>query len=52
MIFIGDEKKDVTVALNFECLSVYIDRYKNGKNYGQNKTVSNLNEFFDYINEL
>lgn len=52
MIFIGDEKKDVTVALNFGCLSVYIDRYKNGKDYGQNKTVSNLNEFFDYINEL
>ena len=52
MIFIGDEKKDVTVALNFGCLSVYIDRCKNGKDYGQNKTVSNLNEFFDYINEL
>lgn len=52
MVFIGDEKKDVTVALNFGCLSVYIDRYKNGNNFGQNKTVSNLNEFFDYISGL
>ena len=52
MIFIGDEKKDVTVALKFGCKSVYIDRYNNSNDFGQDKTVTDLNEFFDYIVEL
>lgn len=44
MIFIGDEEKDIATAKRFGCRSVLLDRRKLNINYGQNFTISNLNE--------
>ena len=52
IIFIGDERKDVQVAQDFGCISVYIDRYNNNRNFGQKYTVKNLNEFYDILMKL
>lgn len=52
MIFIGDEPKDVKVANDFGCISVFIDRYDSRSDYGQKYTVKNLDEFFDFLKEI
>ena len=52
MIFIGDERKDVLVANDFGCTSVYIDRYNNNRDFGQKFTVKNLNGFYDIVTKL
>ena len=44
MIYIGNEKKDVTVAKACGCRSVLIDRTKHGENWGQDRTISSLFE--------
>ena len=52
MIFIGDERKDVLVANDFGCTSVYIDRYNNNRDFGQKFTVKDLNGFYDIVTKL
>lgn len=52
MIFIGDERKDVLVANDFGCTSVYIDRYNNNRDFGQKSTVRDLNGFYDIVTKL
>lgn len=49
IVFIGDEQKDIKVAKDFGCTAVLIDRYGKGNDYGQDMTVSNLDEYFDYL---
>ena len=49
MIYIGDEEKDIHAAKRFGCKSVLIDRSKTGMYFGQDFTVSNLNELFDVL---
>lgn len=44
IIYIGDEEKDIISAKRFGCKSVLINRQKLKLNYGQNFTISNLNE--------
>ena len=51
MIMIGDEKKDILVAKDFGCLSVFIDRNGSNKDYGQDKTVTCLPELKHYLEE-
>lgn len=49
MIFIGDEEKDILVAKRFGCRSVLIDRKGRGERFGQDCTVTGLNELFENI---
>ena len=47
-----DERKDVLVANDFGCTSVYIDRYNNNRDFGQKFTVKDLNGFYDIVTKL
>ncbi len=49
MIFIGDEEKDILVAKRFGCKSVLIDRKGRGVQFGQDFTVTDLNEFLEAL---
>lgn len=49
IIFIGDEEKDIVVAKRFGCKSVFIDRKGRGKQFGQDFTVTDLNEFLEVL---
>jgi putative hydrolase of the HAD superfamily len=47
LIFVGDEEKDIKAAQNAGCVSILIDRNGNvEKDYGQNYTITSLNEIF------
>lgn len=49
MIFIGDEQKDITVTKRFGCRSVLIDRKGRREQFGQDFTVTGLDEFLSII---
>lgn len=49
MIFIGDEQKDITVTKRFGCKSVLIDRKGRNVQFGQDFTVTGLDEFLSII---
>lgn len=44
MIMVGDEPKDITVAKRFGCPAVYIDRKGDGGDFGQDYTITSLEE--------
>ncbi len=51
MLMIGDDKRDILVAQRFGCKSVLIERpssdlHEIGRDYGQDFTISDLNELF------
>jgi len=44
MAYVGNEKKDVEVALAFGCHSILIDRKQHGSDWGQHRTITSLSE--------
>jgi putative hydrolase of the HAD superfamily len=44
MAYVGNEKKDVEVALAFGCRSILIDRKRHGCDWGQHRTITSLSE--------
>ena len=50
LIFVGDEEKDIKTAKNAGCRSVLIDRYNGKKDYGQDFSISSLNELCEVVN--
>lgn len=49
IMYIGDEEKDIICANNAGAISVLIDREAKGHNFGQQYTVSNLNELKEEV---
>ncbi len=49
MIMIGDEEKDIKTAKRFGCKSVLIDRRNRNADFGQNNTVTDLNELWEVL---
>lgn len=49
IIFIGDEEKDIVVAKRFGCKSVLIDRKGRGEQFGQDFSITDLNEFLEVL---
>ena len=44
MVYVGNEKKDVEAAQAFGCYSILIDRKPHGLNWGQDRTITSLDE--------
>ena len=51
LLFVGDEKLDIDTAKNVGCKSVLICRNGKVENFGQDVTICNLNDIFDFICE-
>ncbi len=49
MVMIGDEPKDILTAKRFGCHSVLIDRAGEKPDFGQEYSVSDLNEFYTLL---
>ncbi len=49
IVMIGDEPKDIMTAVRFGCRSVLIDRAGEKPDFGQEYTVSDLNEFYKIL---
>ncbi len=49
IVFVGDEEKDIVTAKRFGCKSILIDRKKSNKDYGQDYTISNLEDLTNII---
>ena len=51
MVMIGDEPKDIMTALRFGCRSVLIDRAGDKPEFGQEFSVSDLNQLYELLEE-
>lgn len=49
MIYVGDEEKDIIGSNRLGIYSIYIDRKGTGNDYGQNMTITSLEELLDII---
>lgn len=49
MIFVGDEEKDIQTAKRFGCASVLINRYNLNADFGQDFTITILDELTDIV---
>lgn len=49
IVFIGDEEKDIATAKRFGCKSVLTDRKNCNKDYGQDYTITNLEDLTNII---
>ena len=48
LVFVGDEEKDIKTAKNAGCISVLINRGNDKRNYGQNFSITSLNECINF----
>ena len=49
LVLVGDEEKDIKTAKNAGCTSILINRKNDYRNYGQDFSISSLNELQNFI---